>query len=167
MSRHVGTRRKDDAQNKIKAKVKTLKNYVKKKSIPKDTFIPKNEVEFRLWEDPELGLEKIGSPGTMNKPHNRALKKQAIELIKQLTQRKHRRQHQSTLIDSLRDKDREKTQLIKDLTSQYHVLKHECNRVQQDKRRLDNRVKELTDENASLTRQLRRVTGLRAIEGGA
>lgn len=166
MSKHISTCRKDDAQKKIKAKIRVLERYKKKDLIPKDTYIPKNEVDFRLWRDPELGLEKIGSPNTMNKPHNQVLKQHAVELIKELTRRRQRRNRRTELVDTLRDKNKEKDLLIKDLTSQCHVLRHERNRAQQDKRRFENRVDELSRENASLVRQLKSITGLRVIDGG-
>ncbi len=164
MSEHISLRRKDKAQEIIKAKVKVLGSYLAK-GIPNGAFVPCNEASFRRWEDASLGLEKIGSPNTMNKPYNRALKQRVREILKQLAILA-LRQKLPALKSRAQHKDKEKDRLIRNLTGQWHEVKQELDRTQLRERRLTNRVAELLEENANLTRKLRVVTSLESAGTG-
>lgn len=165
MEKHISSRRKDDAQQKIKAKIKVLEGYLAN-GVPEGTYVPSDEASFRRWEDSLLGLEKIGSPNTMNKPYNQALKQRVGEILKELVNRSHRRERRAQVIERLRNDNKAKDRMIRGLAGQWHATKHELDRARQNERRLVNRVVELERETVELTRKLSSITGLRSISGG-
>jgi chromosome segregation ATPase len=162
MPKHIGTQRKDGAQKRIKAKIKVLEKYVHH-GIPEGAYIPASEASFRLWKDETLGLEKIGSPNTLNRAYNRSLKQRVAELIKELANKNKRKARRPQLVTTLRNEKKIKDQLIRELTSKWHSTRHELEQTQRSNRRLSNRIAELEQENSDLIRKLNAITGLKSV----
>jgi|SRR5579885_870708 chromosome condensin MukBEF ATPase and DNA-binding subunit MukB len=163
---HIGGLRKDAARQKIKSKIEVLERYASDiKSIPEGACVPKNLAGFRLWEDEDLGLEKIGSPNTMDAPHNAGLKKRALELIEKLAKKKDRKERRDKIVATQRAEIESLGRLVRELTNQFHATREALVRSQQSEKRLENRNEELARENGELRRQLRTVTGLRPVNG--
>jgi len=166
MGTHISSSRKSDAQRKIKAKIKILEDYLAN-GIPEGNLIPNDLASFRRWEDPLRGLEKIGSPNTMDKPYNRALKQRVVEILNKLADRRQRKHRRTQVVEALRKDNQAKDAVIRDLAAQWHATKHELDVARQNERRMGNRVVELEQEIAELARKLRTVTSLRSISGGS
>lgn len=78
--------RKNEAYIKLERKVLTLRRFYIE-GLPTGVSIPKSMSALRLWIDINLGLQKIGSPGTTNRrisPDNEKLISEAEELIEKL-----------------------------------------------------------------------------------
>lgn len=164
MADHVGGLRKDAAQNKIKKKIKVLERYAANpKSVKEDTYVPKDLTSFREWEDGDLGLERIGSPNTLDRPYNIGLKKQALGLIERLSMKKDRKERRTEIIDTLRAQKRKADRLIRGLTGELHSTRHELDQAQQSERRWEARAEERAKEIAELSRKLNSITGLRSV----
>lgn len=161
MTKHVAEQRKDSAQRKIEKKIEVLEGYAADpKFVAKAVYVPKDLAAFRLWEDEDLGLEKIGSPNTMDKPHNQGLKKRALELIELLAKKKARKERRGKTIDTLRARNKKSDRLLRELTNQLHATRHELARSQQSERRLQDRVASLTEENGELRQKVKTIVGL-------
>jgi hypothetical protein len=166
MTKHIGGLRKDAARQKIEGKIEVLERYASDiEAIPEGAYVPKNLAGFRLWEDEDLGLEKIGSPNTIDVPHNAGLKKRALELIEKLAKKKDRKERRGKIVAALRAEIKSLGRLVRELTNQLHATRETLVRSQQSERRLQNRNDELARENGELRRQLRTVTGLRPVNG--
>lgn len=161
MSNHISEQRKKRVQQVIKAKIKNLQEWLAE-GLPKGTFVPKNMKEFRSWEDAALNLEKIGSPNTMDKPHNRELKRTAETLIEALT-KKRRQKESNREVSRLLVQMNEKDTLIKDLTDQWHATRQERDQAQKAARRSQSRLLELQNENGELTRKLSSLIPLKPV----
>lgn len=157
---HISNSRKKDSQKIIKNKLAVLESYVAD-GVPENAFVPKSEAQFRLWEDSQIGLEKIGSPNTLNKPHNKPYKEKALELIQELLKRKNRKEKKRNLVDSLRAEIKEKNQLIEDLTGQWHFISYELERLQ---KKYKHEIKRKDERIAELTKEIRKVTPLMKID---
>jgi hypothetical protein len=162
MGTHIGSHRKDVAQATIKAKIRVLERYAKN-GIPEGAYVPKNLADFRRWEDALLGLERIGSPNTLDQLHNIQLKKRAQELILQLTKDQKRKSSRAQTVSKQNAKIKEQDRLTGELTSQLHVTRHELNKAQQSESRCKKRVEELEDETAELRRKLSTLIGLKPV----
>jgi hypothetical protein len=162
MASHISSQRKEKAQENIESKIQILEGYLVH-GIPENAFVPRNMTQFRLWEDCVANLARIGSPNTMDKPHNNGLKTRIEGLLNELAKRKHKRQSRRSEVDSLKIEVREKDRLVRDLTDQWHAKKHECDRAQQSERRLLNRVSELQRDNGELTQKLASLIPLRPL----
>jgi hypothetical protein len=159
---HVSSLRKKAALKKIKKKIKVLERYdVKPETIPEGAFIPKDLAAFRLWEDQSLGLEKIGSPNTMDKPYNRGLKKQALELIERLAKNKKRKEGRTQVIVKSRAQSKKYIRLTRELTGQLHATRQELDWARHSERRSEAKVKQGDEEIAELRQKLNVVRGLR------
>ena len=159
MPSHISLQRKERATGSIKKKIAILERYAIE-GVPEGGFAPANLTEFRLWEDSAADVTKLGSPNTMDKPHNTGLKLRVQELINEISKKKNRRKARSNH-DQRRAELRDKNKLITDLTNQWHSSRHECDRAQQNERRQKNRVAELQRDNGELTKKLRAVVPLR------
>jgi hypothetical protein len=151
-NRHISALRKQNASYNIQKKIEILQTY-KNEGVPDGAFVPRNLAEFRRWRDLEIGVTKIGSPNTLEREHNRPLKVAALEVISELAL-KARRKKQRSNEETFRVKAREKDKLITNLTNQWHASRHECERAQQNERRLKDRVAELQRDNGELTKKL-------------
>jgi flagellar biosynthesis regulator FlaF len=166
MKTHISGHRREIAQAKIKGKITVLERYVAK-GAPEGAFIPKDLTSFRLWEDTPLGLEKIGSPNTLDKPYNETLKNQALELITQLRKNKKWSDNPAGIINRLRKQVKRLSRLVRELASQLHSTRQDLDQARQSERRWKKRVEELNEENAELRRKLSTVISLRSVSGGA
>jgi hypothetical protein len=166
VAEHISGQRKDRSQAIIRKKIETLENWLAD-GVPSEAFVPRNMAEFRLWEDNALKLERIGSPNTIDKPHNRQLKVRAAHLIKGLTQKENKKEGKARELDRLRIDSGTKEALIQDLTDQLHTIREESNRAMHDVRRLKNRNEELLRENGELTQKLNSLVSLRPVAQNA
>src|SRR5260370_39776655 len=83
MVNHISVRRREQAQEIIKRKIAVLEGYIAI-GLPEDSFVPKTLTQFRLWEDLAGGLARLGSPNTLDRPHNKNLKLKALQLINEI-----------------------------------------------------------------------------------
>jgi septal ring factor EnvC (AmiA/AmiB activator) len=166
MNNHISGRRKDAAQEKIQKKIDVLEKYAAS-GVPADALVPKDMTAFRQWEDASIGLEKIGSPNTMDKPFNRGAKKRALELIEILAKKKNRKERRTQIIDTLRAQVKKLDRLVGELTNQMHATRHDLDEARQGERRWKKRCNELSEENAELRKQLSTVTSLRSVASKA
>ncbi len=159
---HISSSRKNQAQHLITTKISILEKYLAE-GVPENAFVPKSETQFRLWEDSSLELKKIGSPNTLNKPYNKQFKQRIAFLVHELATRKDRKERKTHLVDTLRAKVKEKDQLISDLAGQWHSVKQQLERSENNEKRLQARVEQLNAEVAQLTQQVRKVVPLKNI----
>jgi hypothetical protein len=155
----VATQHREGARAKIEAKIKILRKYSEGK-VPEGVFVPMSLEQFRIWGDPELGVEKIGSKSTLNQIWNRALKAEAQRLIKLLRIRPKRQESRANALDRVhgeRDKFRD---VSTHLACQLHETRQELRREQRENIRKDNRISELTLSNAELTKRLNQYQSL-------
>jgi RecG-like helicase len=162
MTRHIGTARRDRAQENIRKKILLLEEY-STTGVPDGRFVPKNMAQFRQWEDEDLELRKIGSPNTLDRLHNQSLKLRAEELIKQLLMKRRRKESDAQETDRLRSERNLNKQLIQDLANQLHSS--EQRRIQSEQRegRVSKRLEEANLKIGELTRQLRVVVPLQSV----
>jgi septal ring factor EnvC (AmiA/AmiB activator) len=153
MNDHISNKRRKESQEKILAKINILEAYLIK-GIPENVYIPTSETSFRLWEDSALNLQKIGSPNTLNKRYNKQFKQRINELINELKKRKNRKEQRTNIVKTLQAEIKEKDRLISDLAGQWHSTKQELETLKLNERRLLNRIEELKEINAKLTRQV-------------
>lgn len=164
MASHVSSLRRETAQKRIKAKITILVEYAQK-GIPEGTHVPRNVAEFRRWEDKSLGLERIGSPNTLERPYNAHLKKRVLELIEELAKKQKRRLGRNQIVNSQRTQVKRLTRLVGELTSHLHSTRHDLEQARQSERRWKKRAEDLTEENGELLRKLAAVTSLRPVVG--
>lgn len=168
MRRHIGDRRKEAAQLKIAKKVNVLERYVADPAaIPEGAYKPRNLAAFREWEDKVLGLEKIGSPNTMDRSYNKQQKEYVLSLIEKLAAKKKRKDRRGKDIDTLRARNKTHVRLEREMANQLHSTRMELDRSQQSERRLQARVNDLVEENGELRSQLKKITGLKPVTGPA
>jgi hypothetical protein len=164
MPEHVSGVRKNGAHQKIEKKIEVLEHYAADPVVAKKaTFIPKDLVSFREWEDKNLGLERIGSPNTMDRPYNKGLKKQALELINRLAKKKVRKERRTEVIATLRAQLRNADRLTRELTNQVHTTRHELDQARQSEKRWKARADEYSQEIAELLQKLSKVTVLKPV----
>lgn len=159
---HISSSRKTEAQKLIQDKITVLEKYLSE-GIPENAFVPKNKTQFRLWQDSALNLEKIGSPNTLTKPHNKPLTERIGFLLHELATRKNRKERKTQIVETLRAEVKEKNQLISDLAGQWHATRKQLERTEMNEKRLQSRVEDLNTEVADLRRQLRTISPLRSI----
>lgn len=162
MAEHISALRKDRSAQTIGRKIEVLEAYLSD-GVPAGATVPKTMTNFRLWENPALGLAKIGSPNTMDKLHNRGLKARAIELMKEISKRSRRKVSKAGEIERVRREIREKDRLLQDMINQYHTIKVERDLARQGERRWQNRAEEAQREIAELRKKLNLVVGLRPV----
>lgn len=162
---HVGGIRKAAAQRKIKAKIAVLERYARD-GVPGGAYVPKYLADFRRWEDEALGLERLGSPNTLDAAHNVQLKKRALELLETIAKNQKRKAGRTRIIDTQKAENKRLDMLVRGLTSQLHCTRHDLDQARQNERRWKKRAEELMVENGELLRTLATVTSLRPVEGG-
>lgn len=164
-NKHISSSRKNEAQALITAKISIIEKYLTD-GVPDGAFVPKNKTQFRLWEDSLLNLKKIGSPNTLEKPYNKPYKERIERLLHELATRQNRKERKTQIVETLRAEIKEKNQLISDLAGQWHSIKQQLERSENNEKRLQARVAELNLESANLTRQLKVVTPLKIVNSG-
>lgn len=114
----------------IQAKINTLRSFLAS-DPPAGVFVPKSIRQFRDWSDPVIGLQKIGSPGTLNlrqSPHNCDLIEEINLLIAELARTRLKpRKKASPLQDQLekvRTELEQQRALTAGLVSQLHETRH-------------------------------------------
>lgn len=154
--------RKVRAQDRIKKKILVLERWLAHE-VPSGACIPKNITQFRLWEDDEFNVEKIGSPNTMDRPHNKALKLKATELIRLLITRKGNERKGVTELHRLQAQRLVDKRLVQDLVSQLQVS--EQSRIQAEGRegRALKRLEEANERIAELTAQITAIVPLHRV----
>jgi chromosome segregation ATPase len=165
----VAEARRDEAQAKIQRKIDVLSQWAEH-GAPEDAFVPASENQFRTWQDEELGLEPIGSKGTLNQPHNRVLKREAnrlLDLLQKNTQRKEQRR------DSRRERtERLATELetvkvqLADMATRYSAERDEARRARREALSLRQRIADLQEDRAALVQRLRELEDIPRITGG-
>src|SRR5215213_1044332 len=163
MTNHISRQRQHIAQEKIIAKSRILEDYLQN-GIPENVYIPNNLKEFRLWKDLQLKLEVIGSPNTINRPYNQALKSKINELLKALLNRKKQKQKRAKIIESLQIQIKEKDCLIKHLAGQWHSTRQQLVELQTIEIRLLGKIDRLNRQVAELTRKLNTVIPFKILE---
>lgn len=166
MANHISQTRKDATREKIKAKIKVLEGYAAH-GVPTGAFIPPNMASFRRWEDKAIGLEQLGSPSTLDKPHNRGLKRRTLELLKLIANKEDKKVRRIHIIDTQRIQIKNLSRLTQELTSQLHATRHALDQSRLNETRWRSRVDELTNEIGELHRTISNVTGLRVIRSSS
>jgi hypothetical protein len=161
MGNHVGTVRKDQASASIRKKIVLLRQYVANE-IPEGGFFPKNMTQFRGWEDKQLEITRIGSPNTMDRPHNKLLKEEAAQLIRQLLTKTSRRKRKTLEIGALHSQRLDDKRLIQDLTNQLQSSEQKRLQAEIQVARISKRLVEANSEIGTLTKQLRAIVPLRS-----
>jgi len=164
INNHISSSRRNEAQTLITAKISILEKYLSE-GFPSGAYVPKNETQFRLWKDSTLNLKKIGSPNTLNKDYNKQFKERINFLLRELATRQNRKERKTQLVETLRGEVKEKNQRISDLAGQWHAVKHQLERSENNEKRLQAKVEELNAEVAKLTKQVRAVVPLKVIKG--
>ncbi len=153
----VADRRQKEARRKILHKVRVLQEWAQD-GVPEGVAPPRSEEQFRVWEDPERGLEKIGSKSTLNRPENLDLKEEANRLVAALRDG-HRRgerrgEARRTQLDRLREEIRELRLQVSRLASQYSSERDKALRAQAKLASADRRIDELMNDRSDLIQQV-------------
>ena len=160
---------------RIERRLEVLQGWLRE-GVPEDKVIPKSLTAVRQWDDPELGIEPIGSPNEFTKTHHiHGLRVQEVAAL--LTEFKHRsinspkataRRVPKTLPSfNRKDFDRQ----IEATVSQWHSEREQRLREQKRAESAEARSVLLIQENAQkdqliadLRRQLAALKGLRVMK---
>lgn len=134
-------RKREESQERIRLKLLELQRILKD---PGSTdYFPGNIAAFREWVDERKGIERIGSPSTMDElqsPHNGALIRSVRDCIKRFNARKKaahkKRPPLRDQLSTAQAEVKEQKSLNAELVSQLHKLKFDYDVMSNSNRRM-------------------------------
>lgn len=127
----IGLRNREESASRIDAKIEAFRRILESEVADLD-LLPKSKNKFRLWTDPERGLERIGSPNTLSEtssPHNLSRIREVTKLIAEAKKRSKKpiaqRRPMSDLL-VIRRKLVKAEEIIQGLTMDIHLAREEA-----------------------------------------
>lgn len=151
-------------QVRLKARILVLTRWVSE-GAPKDGLVPKSMRELLSWDEPRLGIERIGHRNacTTTHPQNGPMVRECMTLMSGIARRPVRARAGADADNKrLRQLLREADDLVIKLTGQWHSAREEADSLRKDLTSISEQLANAQDELAHRKRNDLKVVKLRA-----
>ena len=150
--------RGDRVRHQIQLRLDTLRGW-SSNGVPSGQEIPRSLNRVRLWEDPDLGISKIGSPSsfTTTHPEHGASIEEIASLLEVLVMRQREAEPDDTRLATQLGNERRRSaalkQMLQESANLYVAITVELEGAMRDLRVTRQSVEALTARNADVTRE--------------